>query len=71
MQSQSIPETLETPLGTIDHPIERKCRLLTKKQRTLITGIPKEIVNLMDIEKLDSFDVYCDLQEQKIALQKK
>lgn len=60
---------IDHPTGTIHHPIERKCRPISLKHDTLIVGIPKEICNLLEIEKGQTFKVYCDIIENKIIME--
>ncbi len=71
-QSSSIEEfELEEPKGTKDHPIERRMRPLCLKQNTMIIGIPQEIIYITDLQNGEAFDVYGDVQDQKIIFERK
>jgi hypothetical protein len=56
--------------GTKPFPFRKKCRTIAKRNKTILITIPQEICYLLKIEEGDNFNVYCDIESNKIIAEK-
>lgn len=68
--NESNEDFIASPKGTKPFPIKKKIRPIAKRHPTLIVSIPYEICHLMGIKNGDSFNMYCEIKENKIVLDK-
>lgn len=61
---------IASPKGTKPFPFRKKCRTIAKRNKTILITIPQEICHLLKIEEGDNFNVYCDIESNKIIAEK-
>ena len=61
---------IASPKGTKPFPFIKKCRTIAKRNKTILITIPHEICHLLKIEEGDNFNVYCDIESNKIIAEK-
>lgn len=61
---------IASPKGTKPFPFIKKCRTIIKTNKTILITIPHEICHLLKIEEGDNFNVYCDIENNKIVSRK-
>lgn len=61
---------IASPKGTKPFPFIKKCRTIAKRNKTILITIPNEICHLLKIEEGDNFNVYCDIETNKIIAEK-
>lgn len=67
---QKQQDFIASPKGTKPFPFIKKCRTVAKRNRTILITIPQEICHLLKIEEGDNFNVYCDIESNKIVAEK-
>lgn len=61
---------IASPKGTKPFPFTKKCRTIAKRNKTILITIPHEICHLLKIEEGTNFNVYCDIESNKIIAEK-
>lgn len=69
-QNNSNSNFVASPKGTKPFPFFKKCRTISKKNKTILVTIPQEICHLLKIEEGDNFRVYCDMETNQIIAEK-
>lgn len=68
--SNDSDDFIASPKGTKPFPFIKKCRTIAKRNKTILITIPQEICHLLKIEEGDNFNVYCDIESNKIVAEK-
>jgi len=61
---------IASPKGTKPFPFQKKVRTIARRNKTKLITIPHEICHLLKIEDGTNLNIYCEIENDRIIIEK-
>jgi hypothetical protein len=68
--NNSNTDFIASPKGTKPFPFQKKVRTIAKRNKTKLITIPHEICHLLKIEDGTALNIYCEIEKDRIIIEK-